>query len=355
MAAGAQGAAMRTLGAMIESGRLPPSMLFTGPPGSGKELIGVELAARLNCERGPAECCEDCPSCAKIRNLEHPDVHFIYPVPSREPEKSLPIVMESRREDFFNSGEFGNRARSIGINLTRKIAEALSKQPYEARHTVVLIFEAHLMTIEAQNAFLKLLEEPPPSAVIVLISEFPDRFLPTVLSRCQQLRFGPVESSMIAEFLEAFYAVEPDEASRLSLGAAGDLRRGIKLMDTRFLTLRSDSQSLIRLAAEGKAKELLGEAESLAGRYTREEVEELFGEMVIVLRTHLRGSAGRTEADAEQTTAVDNDANNVSKMKLCDITADITRINRATASLKRNADLELTLTQLLLDLAGKWY
>jgi DNA polymerase-3 subunit delta' len=351
MAADAQGTAIRTLDAMIAAERLPPSLLFCGPPGSGKELLAVELAARLNCEHGPSQSCDECPSCAKINNLEHPDVHLIYPVPSREPEKSLPIVIESRREDFFNSGEFGNRARSIGINLTRRIAEALSKQPYEGRHTVVLIFEAHLMTTEAQNAFLKLLEEPPPSAVIILISEFPDRFLPTVLSRCQQLRFVPAGSDVVARFLEAFYSVEPEEARRLSLGAVGNLRKGIKLLDTRFLELRSDAESLIHLAAGGKAKELLGEAESLAHRYTREETEELFGEMVAVLRACMRGNSGGSDPE----TSVDKTITALLNNKLHEIPADITRINRAGAALKRNADLELTLTQLLLDLAGKWY
>ena len=123
--------------------------------------MALRLAARLNCDvgaggraasrrvssekiRGPrragAACGAGarCPACAKIRSFEHPDLHLIHPVPSGEWEKDLAAVIESRREDFFAYGEFGTRARSVGIDLIRHVIEALSKQPFEGRRSVVV-------------------------------------------------------------------------------------------------------------------------------------------------------------------------------------------------------------------------
>jgi DNA polymerase-3 subunit delta' len=344
MIADAQDAVARTLGAMLRSGRLPSTLMFTGPDGAGKELMAVWLAARLNCTDTENPCGGACASCAKLRHLEHPDVHLIHPVPYRELEKSLPVVIASRREDFFARGEFGNQARSIGIDIVRRIIEATSKLPFEGRRSVVIVSEAHLMTSEAQNAFLKLLEEPPTSTVIILVTEHPDSFLPTVLSRCQQIRFGGLSGDSVARFLETFYSVERGEARRLASMAGGNVRRSIKLLDERFITLRGDAASLLGLVFDRKAKELLGEAEALSRRYTREELVELLEEMTLILSAAMRGE--EVPVGTDSTGKV---------MEGRDIPNDLGRINRAVEHLRRNVDAELTLSQLLLDLANRWY
>jgi DNA polymerase-3 subunit delta' len=375
-----QGRAAPLLENLVSSGKLPPSLIFAGPEGSGKELMAVRLAARLNCEGGGADgpaaadgiggetrgekmgawrhscgIAHRCPACSKVRNLEHPDVHVIYPVPHGEMEKELPAVLESRREDFFASGEFGNRARSIGIDLVRRVIEILSKQPFEGRRTVVAFFEAHLATVEAQNALLKLLEEPPPSAAIMLVTEFPDRFLPTILSRCYEIRFDPLPPDAIAGFLAEFYSVENEEARRLAALAQGNLRRAIKLLEERFLALWKDSAAAVRLVIDGKAKELLGEAEGLGMRYTREEAGELLEEAAIMLGLMLRHRDGRLGEAERKVLEETLGKERLSAAASMDLVAGIKKILYSIESLRRNADVELTLSQLLLDLTGKWY
>jgi DNA polymerase-3 subunit delta' len=318
---------------MLQGGNLPHSLLMVGPEGAGKELLAVELAARLNCETGWKDAGERCSSCIKISHLEHPDLHTIFPIPYGEWEKSLPVVIESRREDFFNRGEFGTRARSIGIDCTRRIIEAVSKQPFEGRRTVVIVCEAHMMTTEAQNAFLKLLEEPPASTVLILVTEHPDMLLPTIVSRCQEIRFDPLPADGVARFLETFRAVESGEAGRLASISEGSLRRALNFLDERFLEIRSDAEALLGLVAEGKKAELVAEAEAASQRYSREEVRELLDEAVIILRGIAVSPNGAPR----------------------DFPADLRKIGRASKNLGRNADVELTLVQLLLDLAGGWY
>lgn len=348
------------LDGLASSGKLPSSLIFAGPEGAGKELMAISLAARLNCEgAGPGAACGGdtgrCSACAKVRMLEHPDVHVIYPVPHGEMEEELPEVIESRRGDFFNYGEFGNRARSIGIDVVRHITGALSKRPFEGRRTVIALFEAHLATVEAQNALLKLLEEPPASAVIILVTDFPDRLLPTILSRCTEVRFDPLDAGSIAGFLGKFYSVEGVEARRVAALARGNLRRGIKLLDERFLTLWKDAAGVVRLVIDGKGKELLAEAEALSMRYAREEVVELLEESAGLFGLFIRNRDGRL-GDAERGILEESlGAERLAATAGRNLEADIRKILSSIESLRRNADAELTLSQLLLDLIGTWY
>ena len=339
----------------METGTIPHSLLFTGPEGAGKALLAVELAARINCASGGGLPDGDCPSCGKVRRLEHPDLHLVFPVPYGEWEKALPVVVESRREDFFAHGEFGSRARSIGIDIIRKVVEAVSKHPFEGRRNVVIVFEAHLMTTEAQNAFLKLLEEPPPSALLVLVTEFPDKLLGTVQSRCRRLRFDFLPAGLVADFLERFYSVEAGEAKRISLLAEGNLRRGVRLLEEGFTGMRRDAASIVQLVAKGRGKELIGEAEGLAGRYGREDMVMLLDEVVVLFRLLMRSQAGIATGDESALIGEMLGVEVGKKAAARDIPSDLCKINRAARNLSRNVDAELTLSQLLLDLTGKWY
>jgi DNA polymerase-3 subunit delta' len=343
------------LGHFIETATVPHSLLFTGPEGTGKALLAVELAARLNCESGGGLPDGECPSCGKVRRFEHPDLHLVFPVPYGEWRKALPVVIESRREDFFAHGEFGSRARSIGIDIIRGVIEAVSKHPFEGRWNVVVVFEAHLMTTEAQNAFLKLLEEPPPSAVLVLVTEFPDKLLETVRSRCRQLRFDFLSAEHVAAFLERFYSVEKGEAKRISLLAEGNLRRGVRLLEEGFIDMRRDAATVVRLVAEGGSRELIGEAEGIAGRYGREDIGMLLDEMAVLFRLLMRVQAGIASDDERRLIGEVLGPETGAKAGSRDIPSDLRRINRAADNLSRNVDAELTISQLLLDLTGKWY
>ena len=334
---------------------LPHSLLLTGPEGTGKVLFAVDIAARLNCEAENGRPDGTCPACGKVRRLEHPDLHLIFPVPSGEWEKSMPAVIESRREDFYASGEFGGRARSIGIGNIRKVIETVSKHPFEGRRTVVIIFDAHLMTVEAQNAFLKVLEEPPPSSVLILVTGFPDKLLDTVLSRCQHIRFDYLGREAVSAFLEMFYSVEHKEAERISMLSEGNLRRGIRFLEEGFVGIRADAASLLRVVVAGTGKDLLGEAERIARDYNRDEVRTLIEEMAVLVRILLRDQV--QIASPEEKTILEEMLG--PKMAAAglkrDLPADLGKMDGASKSLYKNADLELTLSHLLLDLAGKWY
>ncbi len=345
----------RLVDGMLGAGRMPSSMLFSGPGGAGKELMAVRLAARLNCI-APDSCSDSvCSSCRKTGRLEHPDLHLVYPLPSGPAEKSMPVIVESRREDFLAHGEFGNKARSIGIGAIRKLLEVAGKQPFEGKYMPVILFEAHLATIEAQNAFLKLLEEPPASVVLIIVTGYPDRLLPTILSRCREIRFDLLGDSSVSEFLETFYSVEKSEAGRLASLAGGSIRRAVDFLDERFLGLRNDAVSALKLVLEGKTKQMPAEAEGLAREYTREETGILLQEMVTLNRQMLRAREGRLSEGETKLLKKEFGGGAIESAMGRDLPEDMRKIAKASERLKRNVDIELTWIQLLLDLAGKWY
>lgn len=341
----AQPRAAARLRGMLAANTLPHALLFSGPEGAGKELAAVGLAARLQSAEPAGNGVFDEPGSRRVGALEHPDVHLLFPVPYGDLSNTVPVVVESRREDLFNEGEFGGRARSIGIEQIRRVIGAVSRAPFEGRRSVVILFEAHLATVEAQNAFLKLLEEPPGDTVLVMTTARTERLLPTIISRCQELRFDPVPAGAIARFLETFRSVEPGEAARIAALADGNLRRGLHLLDERHLAVHRDAAGILRLVIEGKAKALIGEAEGAAREYTRDEARELLGEMAGMARLLMRGRPDVLPAGLDVAAgAADRDW-----------PADLRRLEAAVRAIDGNADLELTLSQVFLDLAGKWY
>ncbi|MFC2075253.1 DNA polymerase III subunit delta' [Bdellovibrionota bacterium] len=156
------------LRAAIQHGRIPHAYLFTGLEGVGKRLLAENLAKVLNCQNpidpeGKLDACNECSACKKIDNKTHPDVQFIEP-----------------------DGQF------IKIDQLRDLFKAVSFKPYEGRWKVFLIDQAETLNPTTANALLKTLEEPTKRTLFILISGRPHLMLPTIISRCQRIRFGAI-------------------------------------------------------------------------------------------------------------------------------------------------------------------
>lgn len=144
----------------IRSGRLPQTLLFAGPVGSGKTRLAIEFFKSLNCLESPGSPCGACAVCFKLRHGVHPDL----------------VVFEPP-------------AGGKQIEALREVLDGIRLKPFEARQRFVMIEPAEALNKASANALLKALEEPPPATVFVLISHNPALLLPTIVSRCQILRF----------------------------------------------------------------------------------------------------------------------------------------------------------------------
>jgi len=192
-----QGAQIDRIASLIETRRLPHAILLSGPPGVGKSLAARFVAAAHLCTRHG---CADCADCARVRSGSHPDFHLL------EPE-------ESRRD--------------IRISQTRDLMTALSVQSYEGHGKVAIIDPADRMNEESQNAFLKTLEEPAEGTLLILVSSRPAGLLVTVLSRCQQFRFGRLSF----EEMEEYSATRTGEGPRLPQSLAGGCPGRLEAME----------------------------------------------------------------------------------------------------------------------------
>jgi len=348
----AQKRVYRVLRELFQKDRLSQSMLFTGPDGSGKSASALVLASWLNCSCSEGEACE---SCKKVSSLEHPDLHLIFPVPYSDWENSLSEIIQEKREDFFSSRR-SSSGGSIGIHAIRHIIDLTSKKPFEGRFSVVILFDAHAMTVEAQNAFLKVLEEPSSSTVFILITELPDRLLPTIVSRCQNIRFGYLPEETVSEFLKRYYSVDEENAVKYSVLSMGDVERAIMLSDESSSWALKEASSVLKAIVSGRKPKLLESAERLASGYSREEVKDLLSEITGILRIAMRGvDRGYTDVEVDVLRGLLGGESSLNALHSKELPVWIKKVSSSMKSLTRNADVELTLAQLFLDLAGMWY
>jgi DNA polymerase-3 subunit delta' len=159
----------------LERGRLAHAYLFAGPRGSGKEDMARTLAKALNCSEKDHDSCDRCDSCRRVDEGVHPDVYWVRPE-----SKSRRIQIEQMRE-FMKS-----------VNLRSSLGGV----------KVGIVVDADCLGEEAANAFLKTLEEPPAQTVILLLTADPQRLLPTILSRCLRISFGPTTAGVTSPYME---------------------------------------------------------------------------------------------------------------------------------------------------------
>ena len=211
-----------------------PALLFTGPEGSGKERAAVDFARTVCCERHPKcrlDDSEPCEGCRQAMALEHPGIHMIYPTPTQgggekegDDESDMAKVLEEKRRDFFSPYVFAKKA-SIRIARARAVIRRANTKPFGSTHNVFIFVDAHTMREEAQNSLLKLVEEPPERAVLIFITPNPDTILYTIRSRCQRVRFGPLEEPVVASVLTDYYGFDAAVASAAAALSRGDIRR----------------------------------------------------------------------------------------------------------------------------------
>ena len=255
--------------AQLDAVRADPqgSVIFHGKHGIGKATAARELASLLNCA---GDMPTQCSNCRQIAVGNFPDFIWVHR---------------------------GDKA-SISIELVRGLTAALSLRPYRANAVrVVVIDEAHLLTHEAQNALLKLLEEPPPATLILLLAEHPEALLLTVRSRCKSVAFGMPSERCVAAMLVETAGLPGPKAAQLAGASAG---------------LPGTALSLAAHPAEAQAlMELNGNAESVAG-------ESLFERLLLAAKLASTGADLERFGEAlhrriiARLTAGEIDANNAS-------------------------------------------
>lgn len=216
----------------LATGKTAHAYLFEGVEGCGKRKTALAFIEALFC--GREEGCGSCPSCRKIAALQHPDLHLIEP-----------------------DGDF------IKIDQVRQLQRELSLRPFEAPRKGCIIDGADRLNPAAGNALLKTLEEPPGSALIILVTANAGAVLPTILSRCQRLHFPALPQQTVEEFLVKT-GCAPDTARIAASLAGGSLKKAIEIGAEEAL---ADRKKLLERIASLSTREigaLFAAAEELA-------------------------------------------------------------------------------------------
>jgi len=294
-----------------------PPLLFTGPEGSGKEFAAIEFARALLCEKDKP-CKLDgakCASCLRASVLEHPGIHLIYPTPTQgsgEGEDGdvvdIAKILDDKRVDIFSQPSFTKKT-SIRIARARAVIQRANTRPFDARLNVFIFIDAHAMREEAQNALLKLVEEPPPHAAIVFVTSNPDSMLYTIRSRCQRVRFFPLKRSVVEGILTRYYDADARAARRASAMAQGSITRAIALLGSSDLGERNVALDIVAGLPKEPQSWALGQALTGARGSNREAVARVLDEMSVIFRDAMAGDAelivnGDIASDIERVAAL---------------------------------------------------
>jgi DNA polymerase-3 subunit delta' len=247
--------------------RWVPSLIFTGPEGVGKEYTAIMFAKKMLCHNTPPcdPADEPCESCRKVELLEHTGLHLVYPTPSRgsgekmeDDTADIGKVLEEKRKDIFSQYRFPKKA-TIRVARARAIIQRAHTKPFGSSHNIFIIMDAQAMREEAQNALLKLVEEPPEHSVVIWVTSNPEAILYTIRSRCQQVRFTALKPAALERVLTSYYDVDAEAAKKAAGLAMGSVKRAVELL--------AESDDEERLAAYDILANIQTEAgSSLIGR-----------------------------------------------------------------------------------------
>ncbi|MBC8356699.1 MAG: DNA polymerase III subunit [Planctomycetes bacterium] len=211
---------------ILASGRLASTFLFVGPPGVGKRTFALKLAQALLCEvvsDVELSPCGSCPSCQQVAARSHPDLELV----AKPADRSFIPV------DVF----IGDRDHRRRVGLCHNIA----LKPFLGGRKIAIIDDADYLNQEGANCLLKTLEEPPPKSVIILIASSEQTQLPTIRSRCQIVRFFPLQEEVVASLLRSSGATETEaEAKQLASLSHGSLQQAKQFLDSELCEFRDE-------------------------------------------------------------------------------------------------------------------
>ena len=221
-------------------GRVPHAQLFAGMSGIGKLQLALAYAQYLNCpHRTDEDSCGVCPTCLQYQHLQHPDLHFIFPLPGAGDQ--CDAYLEQWREMILNRRYFDlddwyeeigaeNKQGIIPQSEAQEIIRKLSLKPYGNGYKVMLIWQPEKMNQFTANKLLKLLEEPPAQTVFLLVSEHPEQMLTTIQSRVQTIRVPRLPDQTIADALVQ-KGIAPSNAADIARIANGSYLAARKKAD----------------------------------------------------------------------------------------------------------------------------
>ena len=311
---------IRHLKNAIETGKVSHSYIFTGEPGSGKKLLAGTFAAALQCESGESEPCMTCDSCKKVIGKNHPDI--------------ITVTHE--------------KPGSISIDEVRdQVVRDVDIKPYCSPYKIYIIPDAEMMTVQAQNAILKTIEEPPEYAVIMLLTENAEALLPTIRSRCVMMKLRNIKDQLVKKYLMEQMEIPDYKADVCVAFAQGNMGKAIMLATSEYFNeIKEEVVHLLRNIDEMNVSELM-DAVKKCMTY-KMEINDYLDMIAIWYRDVLIYKATKNVDRVVFSDQLRYIKARASKSSYEGIENILDAIEKAKARLKANVNFELTMELLLL-------
>lgn len=271
--------AVKQLKSLTNNNRIPHALLFTGPPGVGKFFTALQFVKSLNPESMHK----------KIENFEEPLLKLIMPLPRGKGE-----VSESSGTDKLSDKQLENLkeelhkkklnpfyrlqiegANIVKISSIREVRKFLSLEYTDVKNRVVIIDEAHLMNTEAQNALLKSLEEPPDGVIFILITPYEERLLPTINSRCWQIKFSSMSTEIIKNILIDKFQFDASESEKAAVFSSGSVHKAVELIENEMSSLLESTIQILRFSLGGWFNSAYIELKKATDEFNRQKVKDI--------------------------------------------------------------------------------
>ena len=228
----------------VDENRLAHALLITGPRGNGKLAVAIALANYLLCGNRKGDVCGNCPSCVKLEKFIHSDLHFVFPVKKRKGSDSAPIsddyITEWREmlakgayfsyDDWLQKLDVENQQPMIYERESNEILHKLSMQSREGGWKIVIIWLPEKMKEACSNKLLKIIEEPPQDTLFLLVSEEPDKIIPTIQSRTQCIAVPRITQEDMEKALQSRYGLTFDDAKLIAQQSGGSWEKAEELL-----------------------------------------------------------------------------------------------------------------------------
>ncbi|HEV8539213.1 MAG TPA: DNA polymerase III subunit delta' [Bacteroidota bacterium] len=353
---------IQVLRTAVGNRRLGHAYLLSGADGAGKVALAIEFAKTINCEKRTTEACGLCPRCRRFATLQHPNLRLVFPLPAgknekygddpfaRLPDEEVALIHQEIAELAANPYHhlLVPRANAIKINSVREIRKESSLAMFENGKRVFIIIEAERLGDESGNALLKTLEEPQEDTLLILTTSHPDRLLPTIVSRCQQLRLDPLTDEQVIEALVRRELIAREDAVVIAKLANGNYGRAIELKGSRLTEYRTEITGFLRAILSGPRIELLAEIDRIATEYEKPRMEEF----LLLMQSWLHDAMLLEEGVLLQADVMDGETLQkfLARCPHPDYPRVFDVVNRSISLINKNVYIPLILINLALDL-----
>jgi DNA polymerase-3 subunit delta' len=336
----------------FEAQRIPHAYLFIGPDGVGKDAMAVELARTINCEHLDRAPCGTCGSCLKMTSLQHPNLSLVFALPTGKAGSETTLggltagdIETIQRQLRLKAANLYYdiqipKANEIRVASIRELRMTVAYSPFASGMKCIVIIDAERMNEEASNALLKTLEEPTPRTVIILTSAHPEKLLPTIVSRCQMVRFDPLTELDIVSALIEREGVEKTQARLVARLAHGSYSQAVDLLGTDVQRRRTQAVNFIRTAMMNSPAGLTAFIDEVLAGSDRPGAEEWLS----ILELWLRDAMLLREVGEEAIVNVDQREDLFSfssRFPHADIAKAIEFVDRSIALVRKNVYLPL--------------